>query len=92
MTLQDAAEATFRVLGPIEVHGHSGQVRIPPGRQQVVLAFLLVEANQIVSTDHLVDVLWDEKPPETARTQVQICVSRLRKNLADGGVDVTIET
>ncbi|WP_253888110.1 AfsR/SARP family transcriptional regulator [Actinokineospora diospyrosa] len=84
--------ATLRILGPLEVEGSAGVVRVPPGRQQVVLAFLLMEANQNVSTDSLVDALWEENPPDTARTQVQICVSRLRRNLADGGVDVTIET
>ncbi|WP_233427403.1 AfsR/SARP family transcriptional regulator [Actinokineospora spheciospongiae] len=82
----------FRILGPVEVHGPRGTVRIPPGRQQVILASLLVEANQVVSTEHLVDTLWDDQPPDTARTQVQICVSRLRKSLTDAGVDVPIET
>lgn len=42
----------------------------------------------MVSTDYLVDAIWDENPPETARTQVQICVSRLRKSLAPTGVDL----
>ncbi|WP_235926147.1 AfsR/SARP family transcriptional regulator [Actinokineospora pegani] len=84
--------AEFRVLGPVEARGPRGQVRIPPGRQQVILACLLVEANQVVSTEHLVDALWDDQPPDTARTQVQICVSRLRKSLGDAGLAVPIET
>ena len=57
-----------------------------------MLAYLLLEANQVVSIDNLVDALWDEDPPDTARTQVQICMSRLRKNLAVGGVEVTLAT
>jgi len=93
MAAQDCApNPTFRILGPVDVEGPDGPVRIPPGRQQVILAFLLLEANQVVSIDNLVDALWDEDPPDTARTQVQICVSRLRKNLSVGGVDVVIET
>ncbi|WP_241480157.1 AfsR/SARP family transcriptional regulator [Nocardiopsis halotolerans] len=71
----------FRVLGPVEVEGEDGPVRVPPGRQQVVLSALLLELNHVVSTDRLVDVLWHHDPPETARTQVQICVSRLRRLL-----------
>ncbi|MFI9387408.1 AfsR/SARP family transcriptional regulator [Kutzneria sp. NPDC052558] len=67
-------------------------VHVPPGRQQVILALLLVEADHIVSTDHIVDVLWDDQPPDTARTQVQICVSRLRKTLTQGGLPATIDT
>ncbi|MEU5693379.1 BTAD domain-containing putative transcriptional regulator [Actinosynnema sp. NPDC020468] len=82
----------LRILGPIEVEGPRGPVRITPGRQQAVLALLLMEADQVVSTDHIVDALWDELPPDTARTQVQICLSRLRKSLVDAGVDLPITT
>jgi DNA-binding SARP family transcriptional activator len=81
---------TFRILGPMEVRGTGGTIRIPPGRQQVVLASLLMEANQIVTVDHLVDALWDDAPPSTARTQVQICVARLRKSLSSVGVHTPI--
>ncbi|WP_306369024.1 BTAD domain-containing putative transcriptional regulator [Nocardiopsis sp. CC223A] len=86
----DLPRVFFRLLGPLQVEVDSGQVRIPPGRQQVILAALLLEAGRIVSTDYLVDAIWDEDPPETARTQVQICVSRLRKSLA--ATDVALVT
>ncbi|MFI9005979.1 AfsR/SARP family transcriptional regulator [Actinosynnema sp. NPDC053489] len=88
----DGDHLVFRVLGPVEVIGARGPVRIPPGRQQVILASLLLEANKVVGTDHLVDALWETNPPDTARTQVQICVSRLRKQLSDAGVEVSIVT
>ncbi|WP_051415694.1 AfsR/SARP family transcriptional regulator [Nocardiopsis sp. CNT312] len=68
------------MLGPLEISG-AERLRVPPGRQQVVLAALLLELGRVVSTDALVDALWVSDPPETARTQVQICVSRLRKLL-----------
>ncbi|MFV2198807.1 AfsR/SARP family transcriptional regulator [Nocardiopsis sp. LOL_012] len=64
----------------MEISG-AERLRVPPGRQQVVLAALLLELGRVVSTDALVDALWASDPPETARTQVQICVSRLRKLL-----------
>lgn len=67
-----------------------GPVRVPPGRQQVVLGLLLLEINRVVPTHRIVDVLWGHDPPETARTQVQICISRLRKLLVPTGA--TIET
>lgn len=89
---ENATNAAFRILGPIEVEGPAGAVHVPPGRQQVILALLLVEADHIVSTDHIVDVLWDDQPPDTARTQVQICVSRLRRTLSQGGLPATIDT
>jgi DNA-binding SARP family transcriptional activator/Tfp pilus assembly protein PilF len=88
----DRARIDFRVLGPLEVTGRDGPVRVPPGRQEVVLAALLMEINRVVGSSHLVDLIWDEEPPDTARTQVQICVSRLRKNLAEAGIEASIAT
>jgi DNA-binding SARP family transcriptional activator len=82
----------FKILGPIEVSNGSTPVRIPPGRQPIILGALLLEPNRVVSIDRLIDVVWDEKPPATARTQVQICVSALRHMFADLGVEQPIET
>lgn len=87
-----AAAAPFRVLGPLEVSGALGAVSVAPGRQEVVLGALVLELNRVVETTRLVDVIWAHDPPKTARAQVQICISRLRKALSDGGVDATIET
>jgi DNA-binding SARP family transcriptional activator/tetratricopeptide (TPR) repeat protein len=87
-----SAGLAFRVLGTLEVSGPGGEVRIPPGRQEVILAALLLDVNRVVSTDYLVDLIWDEEPPDTARTQVQICVSRLRKSLSAAQVDAPITT
>jgi DNA-binding SARP family transcriptional activator len=46
-----------------------------------VLAALLVHANQVVSTHRLIDELWGEAPPPTARNVLQCHVSRLRRAL-----------
>nr|WP_240188941.1 BTAD domain-containing putative transcriptional regulator [Nakamurella flavida] len=77
------------LLGPLEVIG-AASIRVPPGRQQAVLAALALAVGRVVSSDHLVDVVWAQEPPDTARTQVQICVSRLRRLLEPTGA--TIET
>ncbi|MFE9561575.1 BTAD domain-containing putative transcriptional regulator [Streptomyces sp. NPDC006487] len=82
----------FRLLGPLQVTGLGGPVRVPPGRQEVILAALLLEANRVVSTDYLVDLIWDDEPPDTARTQVQICVSRLRKLFSTAVIPAAITT
>ncbi len=76
----------FRILGPLQVAVDGRHdFTIPPGRQHVVLGVLLLEANRVVSIDHLIDAVWDDDPPATARTQVQICVSRLRNRLVAAG-------
>ncbi|MDQ0815154.1 DNA-binding SARP family transcriptional activator [Streptomyces sp. B3I7] len=83
---------TFQVLGELKVFDGQRAVPVTAGRQQVVLAALLLESGRLQNRDHLIRLLWAEDPPETARTQVQICVSRLRKTLAAAGVEATIET
>jgi DNA-binding SARP family transcriptional activator len=85
-------EPAFRLLGPLRVSAAKGAVRIPSGRQEVILAALLLESNRVVSTDYLVDLIWNEDPPDTARIQVQICVSRLRRTLAGAGIEAAIVT
>ncbi|MEW2418692.1 AfsR/SARP family transcriptional regulator [Streptomyces sp. NPDC046866] len=74
----------FRVLGPLEVTapGTGGAALAPRAAKiRVVLAALLVRANETVSVDGLIDELWGEHPPRTAMTTLQVYVSQLRKLL-----------
>ncbi|MBQ1076197.1 tetratricopeptide repeat protein [Micromonospora sp. C31] len=80
----------FRILGPLQVDGPDGPVRVPPGRQEIILACLLIEAGRVVGTDRLLDLIWPEEPPDTARTQIQICISRLRKSFTEARVAATV--
>lgn len=75
----------FRILGPLEVRGLS----FAP-RQRTVLSMLLLEANQVVAVDRLVDAVWDTRPPSTAREQIQICVSAIRRALSGVGLPDTV--
>jgi DNA-binding SARP family transcriptional activator len=63
---------------------------IPLGgpKQRALLAMLLLEAGRVVSTDRLLEALWEENPPATAVSSLQNFVAQLRKAL---GADV-IET
>jgi predicted ATPase/DNA-binding SARP family transcriptional activator/class 3 adenylate cyclase len=80
----------YRLLGPLEVIGDDGQaVALAGGRERVLLATLVLGANQTVSTGRLVDALWGEDPPATAANALQVHVSKLRKKLSPaGGRDV----
>ena len=42
---------------------------------------LLLNANDVVSTERLIDELWGESPPATVAKSVQVYVSRLRKEI-----------
>ena len=74
----------FRLLGPLEVLEHEHAVALGAGKQRSLFALLLLHANEIVSTDRLIDALWGATPPPTAAKTVQVYVSRLRKELGDG--------
>jgi DNA-binding SARP family transcriptional activator/ABC-type glycerol-3-phosphate transport system substrate-binding protein len=69
----------FRVLGPIEVSGEDGPLPLGGPKQRAVLAHLIVRANQVVSADALIDLVWNEDPPPAARSTLQGYVSHLRK-------------
>ena len=47
----------FRILGPLEAADVTGTVRLTGGKQQALLAFLLLQADRVVSVDRLVDDL-----------------------------------
>ncbi|OWV12014.1 hypothetical protein B5D80_03645 [Micromonospora wenchangensis] len=46
---------------------------------------LLLEPNRVVTVERLVDAVWDNTPPPTAKEQVRICVSFIRRALTGGG-------
>ena len=54
-------------------------------RQRVLLAVLLLHANEVVSADVLIDGLWGERPPPSALNALHVKVSRLRRTLAVNG-------
>ena len=74
----------YRLLGPLEVRDGSRTIRLPRGRQRLLLAVLLLHANETVSTDRLIEALWGEAPPPTATQSLHNLVSGLRKALANG--------
>ncbi|WP_329486229.1 tetratricopeptide repeat protein [Kitasatospora sp. NBC_01246] len=75
----------FRILGPLEVGANHRKVPLAGPRQHLVLALLLLKANQSVPLGELVDALWDD-PPRTAEKQVRNAVSMLRGLLKSAGV------
>ncbi len=80
------AETAFRVLGPLTVRIDGRAVPVNAARQRVVLAMLLMSANHVVTVEKLIDAVWDEYPPPSARGQIQICISALRRALTRPGL------
>ena len=74
----------FRVLGSLEVVEDDQQVALGSPKQRALLAALLVHRRHPVSSDRLIDELWGERAPPTARKIIQGYVSGLRKVLGGG--------
>ena len=75
----------FSILGPLEVRAEERLVPLHGPRQRALLAILLLHAGETVSTDRLIDLLWGESPPATARKALSVRVSQLRKLLESYG-------
>src|SRR5262245_42902444 len=71
----------LQILGPLEVVIEERPVPLGGGRQRALLALLATRANQVVSTDQLVEELWGERAPERVANALQAAVSRLRRGL-----------
>jgi DNA-binding SARP family transcriptional activator len=77
--LRERIGTAFQILGPLGVRVAGRPVVIGAPRQQTVLAMLLLAAGRTVPLECLIDAVWPDGPPATARTQVAICVTALRK-------------
>ncbi len=69
----------FRLLGPLEVRGGDGLLPLGGPKQRTVLAHLLLRANNLVTAERLIDALWGEEPPGSARNTLQTYIKHLRR-------------
>ncbi|MFI0942420.1 AfsR/SARP family transcriptional regulator [Streptomyces sp. NPDC021020] len=84
---------SFQVLGPLKVSADGRSLQLRSARQRTILAVLLLTPGRVVSVDSLAEAVWHSEPPATARNQIAICVSALRKTFRDEArVEGLIET
>ncbi|MFH9349046.1 AfsR/SARP family transcriptional regulator [Kitasatospora sp. NPDC017646] len=82
----------LRLLGSVELVHEKRSLDLGGPRQRVVLAMLGLNVNRTVSTEQLIDAVWGDAPPTTARGQIQVAVSTLRKRFAQAGRPEAITT
>ncbi|MGA5421259.1 AfsR/SARP family transcriptional regulator [Streptomyces lavendulocolor] len=71
-----------RLLGPVEVLSEGARVALNGSKPTSILAALVVHLGEVLSVERLVDLVWEEEPPATARALVASHVSGLRRALA----------
>ncbi|HKS48446.1 MAG TPA: BTAD domain-containing putative transcriptional regulator [Amycolatopsis sp.] len=72
----------FQLLGALKVQRDGNRVDLGGLRQQRLLAMLLLDANRVVSANRLIDAMWDDEPPVTARRQLHNAVAAIRRSFA----------
>ncbi|MGW2781210.1 BTAD domain-containing putative transcriptional regulator [Streptomyces populi] len=71
----------YGILGSLELRVEGRRVEPTRPRVQAALAFFLLNSGELVTIDALIDGLWGENPPKTARAQVHTVVSEVRRLL-----------
>ncbi|MBV9444459.1 MAG: tetratricopeptide repeat protein [Streptosporangiaceae bacterium] len=80
----------FRLLGPLEVRVGEQWEAIGAPKWRSLLAALLINAGQIVSTETLIDEVWGDDEPAKAANLVSIYVLRLRRLIGDTNSSILI--
>ncbi|SHN44029.1 BTAD domain-containing putative transcriptional regulator [Cryptosporangium aurantiacum] len=81
MVVSDHGPITVCVLGPIRAARGDVPIDLGGPRQRSVIARLAVARRHVVSTDRLIDDLWEGEPPPKALATLQVHVSHLRRAL-----------
>ena len=72
----------LRVLGPVEVLVSGAWSAPEKPQQRLVMALLALRAGQVVPVAELIDAVWEDDPPRSARASLQALITRLRQVLA----------
>ncbi|MFJ8487883.1 BTAD domain-containing putative transcriptional regulator [Streptomyces sp. NPDC094038] len=81
-----------RLLGPVEVWDGGRRAPLGGSRPLAVLAALVVHLGEVISTERLVDFVWDEEAPATAGALVATHVSAVRRALSRVGTADLVRT
>jgi DNA-binding SARP family transcriptional activator len=69
----------FGLLGPLEASDDGDVLPLGGPKQRTLLAHLVLHVNGVVTTERLIDSIWGDEPPETARNTLQTYIRHLRR-------------
>ncbi|WP_329582739.1 AfsR/SARP family transcriptional regulator [Streptomyces sp. NBC_01361] len=73
----------IEVLGPLSVREHGISIAPTAPKPRQVLALLALNADHVVPVCALIEELWDETPPRSARTTLQTYILQLRELIGE---------
>src|SRR4051794_11880480 len=76
----------YEILGPLEVRDEARVISLARGRLRLLLGVLLLRANEVISSELLIDALWGESPPPAAAGSLHNLTAALRKALGEGAL------
>ncbi|WP_245721976.1 AfsR/SARP family transcriptional regulator [Nocardia crassostreae] len=82
----------FKVLGPVEIEADGRPLPGTAPRHRAVLAYLLLNAGQVLSADRIIDAIWGLDAPGTARSQIHAAITAIRRALRRAEADDVLET
>ena len=83
MRCSSGMAAEFRILGPLEAARGGRRLVLGGRRERAILGLLLLHAGEVVSVERLIDGVWGDARPASAKHMIHEYVSRLRHALED---------
>jgi DNA-binding SARP family transcriptional activator len=74
----------FSILGPLRVRDQDRLIELSSAKERLLLAVLVLHANEVVLAERLIEVLWGAKPPASAANTLHTYVSHVRRALEPG--------
>lgn len=81
----------FRILGSVDASHDGYPVHLGLPQRRLVAGLLLLEPRRVRPTGALIDALWGDTPPPSARNSLQNAIAALRRPLAAGGVTIVTQ-
>src|SRR5262249_8581948 len=85
-------QGDFLILGPLAVTFGGLDIDLGGMRQRTILAVLLLHEGKVLPIDRLIDAVWRDRPPSTARNQIKTAVFTLREIFRSAGIGTVITT